>query len=62
MIQGPPGTGKTQVIVNAVASIIIARIVPRILVCAPSNKAIDEIVLRLLEIQKIFYSNYILLY
>ncbi|XP_012141284.2 putative helicase senataxin isoform X1 [Megachile rotundata] len=57
-IQGPPGTGKSKVIVNIVTQILYGnnRYVNnksslRILVCAPSNAAIDEIVLRLLEIR-----------
>lgn len=54
-IQGPPGTGKSKVIVNLVTQILHGehtnRKSLRILVCAPSNAAIDEIVLRLLEIR-----------
>ncbi|XP_057328852.1 probable helicase senataxin [Microplitis mediator] len=51
LIQGPPGTGKTKVIKNIIATILSRKSATRILVCAPSNKAIDEIVIRLLEIQ-----------
>ncbi|XP_072750028.1 uncharacterized protein Setx isoform X2 [Anoplolepis gracilipes] len=54
-IQGPPGTGKSKVIVNLVTQILYGehtnRKSLRILVCAPSNAAIDEIVLRLLNIR-----------
>nr|XP_034188053.1 helicase sen1-like isoform X1 [Osmia lignaria] len=57
-IQGPPGTGKSKVIVNIVTQVLYGnnRYVNnksslKILVCAPSNAAIDEIVLRLLEIR-----------
>lgn len=54
-IQGPPGTGKSKVIVNLVTQILHGehtnRKSLRILVCAPSNAAIDEIVLRLLDIR-----------
>ncbi|KAK2589101.1 hypothetical protein KPH14_001927 [Odynerus spinipes] len=57
-IQGPPGTGKSKVIVNIVTEILYGnnryennKAALRILVCAPSNAAIDEIVLRLLAIR-----------
>jgi superfamily I DNA and/or RNA helicase len=51
------GTGKSKVIANLVTQILYGdgRYVGgrplRILVCAPSNAAIDEIVLRLLDIR-----------
>ncbi|XP_011308436.1 uncharacterized ATP-dependent helicase C29A10.10c-like [Fopius arisanus] len=57
MIQGPPGTGKSKVIVNTVTEILYGKNryqhhkPTRILVCAPSNAAIDEIVLRLMDIR-----------
>ncbi|XP_063971828.1 uncharacterized protein LOC135159749 [Diachasmimorpha longicaudata] len=57
MIQGPPGTGKTKVIVNTVMEILYGKNryqhhkLTRILICAPSNAAIDEIVLRLMDIR-----------
>ncbi|XP_008543227.1 probable helicase senataxin [Microplitis demolitor] len=51
LIQGPPGTGKSTVIKNIIASTLSRRNTGRILVCAPSNKAIDELVMRLLDIQ-----------
>lgn len=54
-IQGPPGTGKSTVIVNLVSQILYSehtiRKSLRILICAPSNAAIDEIVIRLLDIR-----------
>lgn len=54
-IQGPPGTGKSKVIVNLVTQILYGnrqdRKSLRILICAPSNAAIDEVVLRLLNIR-----------
>lgn len=54
-IQGPPGTGKSKVIVNLVTQILYGERQNekslRILICAPSNAAIDEIVLRLLNIR-----------
>ncbi|XP_020284958.1 putative uncharacterized protein DDB_G0282133 isoform X2 [Pseudomyrmex gracilis] len=57
-IQGPPGTGKSKVIVNLVTQILYGERryeynhkSLRILVCAPSNAAIDELVLRLLNVR-----------
>ncbi|KAI2798755.1 hypothetical protein BLOT_010733 [Blomia tropicalis] len=54
MIQGPPGTGKTHTLVGIVKNILIncstSKDKPlRILVCSPSNGAIDEIALRLIR-------------
>jgi ATP-dependent exoDNAse (exonuclease V) beta subunit (contains helicase and exonuclease domains) len=63
-----PGTGKSLVIVNLIIQILYAqkqyrkrgsrRNVPRILVCAPSNAAIDEVVIRLLRIRQSIQSRY----
>ncbi|XP_046745747.1 uncharacterized protein LOC124410993 [Diprion similis] len=56
LIQGPPGTGKSHVIVNMVMQVLYGDnryrrkdASLRILLCAPSNAAVDEIVLRLLQ-------------
>ena len=57
LIQGPPGTGKTKTIralVNALVSrrgtsMSSTRNGPRILLCAPSNAAVDELVMRVRE-------------
>lgn len=56
LVQGPPGTGKSEVIVNMVMQVLYGdnryrnrETTLRILLCAPSNAAIDEIVLRLLD-------------
>ncbi|XP_024940518.1 probable helicase senataxin isoform X2 [Cephus cinctus] len=61
LIQGPPGTGKSKVIVNIITQVLYGdnryknnRAPLRILVCAPSNAAIDEIVLRLLTVRAKF--------
>ncbi|XP_033210401.1 ankyrin repeat domain-containing protein 11-like isoform X2 [Belonocnema kinseyi] len=51
LIHGPPGTGKSKVIVNIVAQILLKGPGTKMLLCAPSNAAIDEIVLRLLGIR-----------
>nr|XP_031832015.1 probable helicase senataxin isoform X1 [Nomia melanderi] len=57
-IQGPPGTGKSKVIANIVSQVLYGNnrytssgSSLKILVCAPSNAAIDEITLRLLQIR-----------
>ncbi|KAK4698643.1 sorting nexin-41/42, partial [Phenoliferia sp. Uapishka_3] len=56
LIQGPPGTGKTTTILALIAGFLercdprvhgAHTTHPRILVCAPSNAAVDEIVTRL---------------
>ncbi|KAM6494154.1 SEN1 N terminal domain containing protein [Amanita muscaria] len=62
LIQGPPGTGKTSTICGLVAVFLSRRGRPfevkgssvqtptsKILICAPSNAAIDEIVFRIKE-------------
>jgi DNA polymerase alpha-associated DNA helicase A len=45
LIQGPPGTGKTQTI-RGIISMIYEKC-NKILVCTPSNKAVDEILKRI---------------
>ncbi|KAG5361939.1 Helicase SEN1 [Yarrowia sp. C11] len=53
LIQGPPGTGKTKTILGIVGGFLsrkasdIGNDNRRILLCAPSNAAVDELVLRL---------------
>ncbi|KII63208.1 Regulator of nonsense transcripts 1 [Thelohanellus kitauei] len=42
LIQGPPGTGKT-VIITAIVFYIVKYLKKRVLVCASSNKAIDNV-------------------
>ena len=56
LIQGPPGTGKTRTIVALVSAMVMTpgaggggRSGARVLVCAPSNAAVDEIAMRLFE-------------
>jgi hypothetical protein len=56
LIQGPPGTGKTRTIVSLVSALVGAHrgvegkwVGARVLVCAPSNAAVDEIAMRLYE-------------
>jgi len=67
-----PGTGKSLVIINLIIQILYAqkqyrkhgsrRNVPRILVCAPSNAAIDEVVIRLLRVRQSIQSKFDILY
>ena len=47
LIQGPPGTGKTHTILGLISLFLKNNINSKILVCAPSNAAIDEISARL---------------
>ncbi|XP_076289225.1 uncharacterized protein LOC143213354 [Lasioglossum baleicum] len=63
-IQGPPGTGKSTVIVNIVSQVLYnkrrytsSKGALKILVCAPTNAAIDEITLRLLQIRSSMKQN-----
>ena len=55
LIQGPPGTGKTHTILGLI-SMLLKNQNSKILVCAPSNAAIDEICARL-AIKGIYNSN-----
>lgn len=47
LIQGPPGTGKTSTIIGLIAA-LLATSCKRVLVCGPSNAAVDEICRRLI--------------
>ncbi|KAG2375257.1 hypothetical protein C9374_009880 [Naegleria lovaniensis] len=56
LIQGPPGTGKTTLSIGIISTLIQQRIERgeaigknKILVCAPSNQAVDEILKRISE-------------
>lgn len=52
LIQGPPGTGKTHTIIGIVSMIMSTRLAntrSKIMVCAPSNAAIDQIVMRIID-------------
>ena len=50
LIQGPPGTGKTHTILGLISMLLKNNQNSKILVCAPSNAAIDEISARLATI------------
>ena len=45
LIQGPPGTGKTHTI-TGIISMLMSSGAKKLLICAPSNAAVDEIVSR----------------
>ncbi|ELQ74785.1 tRNA-splicing endonuclease positive effector (SEN1), partial [Trachipleistophora hominis] len=64
LIHGPPGTGKTKMIVSLIESLFSAPIIsalkskmfitnrePRILICAPSNAAVDELAKRINDLR-----------
>ena len=48
MIHGPPGTGKTTTVVELIRRLVLQQGF-RVLACAPSNVAVDNIVERLAE-------------
>ncbi|XP_034945660.1 probable helicase MAGATAMA 3 [Chelonus insularis] len=56
-VQGPPGTGKSKTIVNLVGTILKSLGRRKILLCAPSNKAVDSLLLQLLEAKSTFDEN-----
>lgn len=47
LVQGPPGTGKTSTIDAVVSAILESSVATKILICCPSNTAVDEIVRRI---------------
>ena len=47
VVHGPPGTGKTTTLIAAIEQAVIAQ--QRILVCAPSNAAVDLLVEKLVD-------------
>ena len=47
LIQGPPGTGKTRTIIGILQKLVKQQ--HHILVCAPSNAAVDELLARMIE-------------
>lgn len=53
LIIGPPGSGKTNVICNIIINLMSnVQTKPKLLICAPSNDAVDAIVRRVLEVKK----------
>lgn len=49
LIHGPPGTGKTHTITRLIQNIFANLGLLRIMICCPSNNAIDEIGIRLIR-------------
>ena len=48
LIIGPPGSGKTFLLVNLVYNILIQKgSTEKIIICAPTNKAVDNIIILL---------------
>lgn len=66
LIVGPPGTGKTNVISNIVLTLLSkpqtkAHTKPKLLLCAPSNEAVDALVKRIIEINNDIKREFILI-
>ena len=57
LVQGPPGTGKSSTITGLILQVLYSRAVspdsmPRVLVVAPSNAAVDELARKLIIVQR----------
>lgn len=66
LIIGPPGTGKTNVICNIVLTLMSEQPTntdskPKLLICAPSNEAVDVLVRRIIDIKKDLKSKFCVL-
>ncbi|CAH2045685.1 unnamed protein product, partial [Iphiclides podalirius] len=57
LLLGPPGTGKTVTIVEAILQLVAANKENRILVCAHSNQAVDNVACVLQKYKKHFDEN-----
>jgi len=67
LVQGPPGTGKSSTIVGIILQILYSKLgnnntnqLPRILVVAPSNAAVDELAMRLIQLKSQLQVKYTL--
>ena len=60
LIQGPPGTGKTFTASFLIYNIILSRVnkTDKILVCAPTNAAVDNLALALLNLRSAVSHNH----
>jgi senataxin len=47
LVQGPPGTGKTSTILGIISMVLATHSKKKIHLCAPSNGAVDEILMRI---------------
>ena len=57
LVIGPPGSGKTLLLVNLVYNILFIKAsTEKILICAPTNKAIDNIIILL---KKLDFSKFV---
>ncbi|GFY59189.1 probable helicase senataxin [Trichonephila inaurata madagascariensis] len=53
LINAPPGTGKTGAIIGLVEKLLFSNLCPmKIVLCAPTNMGVDEIGLRLVELNE----------
>ena len=50
LVWGPPGTGKTQTVAESIAESVVAHPEKRILAVAPTNRAVDELSLRVCKL------------
>lgn len=53
IVFGPPGTGKTMVVVESIVQVLLLTPSPRLLICAPSNGAVDVLAKRLVELSEL---------
>lgn len=53
VVQGPPGTGKsstiTQTILQVLSKLNPGDNIPKIIVCAPSNAAVDNLAIKVIQ-------------
>ncbi|XP_072930032.1 putative helicase mov-10-B.1 isoform X2 [Epargyreus clarus] len=61
VLHGPPGTGKTATIVEAILQVLKSNESNRVMVCAPSNMAADDVAVKLLKYESEFPSGIFLL-
>lgn len=63
LVQGPPGTGKTTLLTATICRFLVERSAagitqPRLMVCAPSNKAVTVLAARYLEAENTKHSAF----
>lgn len=60
LIEGPPGTGKSRLITNLIMQLLYGKEVKqpiKILICAPSNAAVDILTKNLIDARKHYAIN-----